>query len=582
MAVLKNAKFISVNNDGKTALIKSHSGWSERWFQIVAGNFRGKAFSDLLLYDRINGEAKLVSCDGKGNIKLIKHHKSWSNRWDLIVAGDFAATSQRTALLLYGRSTGKAKFLRSDDKGGFKLIKSYDGWRKSWDIIIPVRTGGQFDGLLFYDRTAGEGKIFSTDGNGNIKLLKHYKNWKKTWDIIVAGNFGSNAATSDVLFYRRVIGEGKFFSMTKTGKLTQVAHHKSWNKTWELIVPMHYHNARTKLLLYNREKGIGAFYRVQNFALKSMKMHFDWRTTWFSIVPGQFAPGSKYSFLLFEHGMRLSVRAFQCADDDCKRKAVISVAQINQWLEIANKVFSRAGIQFKPVQVLTVLNNTQINSLAGTSGLKKTSAEYKKREKYKAAAQKYAKGFVGDIVIYFRHGIDKKATGTGFSSKNAYYIALTGFEATTTTVYYQNGDSEDRQNIKLLAHEVGHYLGLDHTFVKIDYKNNPTPHAAVLAYMDKKNKKTMAVLDGDRVLVGDTPPDVKKRYFIDSKWNPADLSQEIRIKSASRGIDFTFNTDRHNVMSYFNCDDYYHITQDQYRQVYKTLRQENRKHLWVK
>ncbi|MEB2777851.1 hypothetical protein SYJ56_21235 [Algoriphagus sp. D3-2-R+10] len=569
------AKFIIAKNNGSFDAIKTHSNWRQSWFQIIPGSFVGGGYTDLLFYDRVHGEAKVYGSDGKGNITLAKHHKAWAKSWDIIVPGKFLIGPNLTSLFLYDRSKGEAKFLFPDNNGGFKTVKNHTGWRKSWDIIVPFDTGGAWTGLLLYDRTHGEGKFFSNDGKGNLTLIKHYTNWKKNWDIIVPGNFGKNILTNDLLFYRRVVGEAKFFSTDVNGKMTRLAHHTNWSPDWDILLPLG-SSSSTKLLCYNRADGLGVLSSIDSYNLKPIKSHKNWNKTWALIISGHFSADTGHGLLFYRHGIQLKIRAIKCADDNGTRMAQISVDEVNEWIDAANKAYAPAGVQFDHITMVNTLKNTTINKLAPNDDEDSRQVKIDK-QKSKDAADAFAKDFPGEIVIFFRYGRNDEAAGGGFSSSKADYVAMPGFSKTHTTAYYQDGSSKEIQNIKLLAHELGHYLGLDHTFVAVEYGENSD--AAVISYLNSVKSKTLDALDGDRNVVRDTPPDVGKGYFLGKDWNPADSSREIHIQSKILRIDLTFNPDRHNVMSYFNCDDYYRLTKDQCRRIQEFLHGSKRKHL---
>src|SRR5262245_7174160 len=59
------------------------------------------------------------------------------------------------------------------------------------------------------------------------------------------------------------------------------------------------------------------------------------------------------------------------------------------------------------------------------------------------------------MVVFFRWGPDPLPTGGGFSWTDYDFIAMPGFDDTQVC---------SSQNIGILAHEAGHYLGLPHTF----------------------------------------------------------------------------------------------------------------------
>ena len=117
------------------------------------------------------------------NLALLQSHEGWRQSWDMIVPGDFGGDGN-TDLLFYDRGGGVGEFYEVAG-GKIALLQTESGWRSSWDVILPLRLGLDFTALVFYDRSAGTGEIYSTDGAGNTSLLKTYFDWRTTWKAIV-------------------------------------------------------------------------------------------------------------------------------------------------------------------------------------------------------------------------------------------------------------------------------------------------------------------------------------------------------------------------------------------------------------
>ena len=92
--------------------------------------------------------------------------------------------------------------------------------------------------------------------------------------------------------------------------------------------------------------------------------------------------------------------------------------------------------------------------------------------------------------MLFRHGPGPNPTGGGFSWVDYDFVVMPGFDITTVC---------GKQNIGVFAHEVGHYLGLRHTFAR-EFETVAEADAWL-----KDHKGDVSCFDGDRL--SDTPPD---------------------------------------------------------------------------
>jgi hypothetical protein len=96
----------------------------------------------------------------------------------------------------------------------------------------------------------------------------------------------------------------------------------------------------------------------------------------------------------------------------------------------------------------------------------------------------------GKLILIFRHGPGAHPSGGGFSWVDYDFVVMPGFDVTTIC---------ERQNIGVFDHEVGHYLGLSHTFAS-EFKTVAEAEAWL-----KDHKGDVSSFDGDGL--ADTPPD---------------------------------------------------------------------------
>ena len=209
--------------------------------------------------------------------------------------------------------------------------------------------------------------------------------------------------------------------------------------------------------------------------------------------------------------------------DDCRgeRAAAIDPDQVRRWIEKANEVYAAAGVRFEfdPTPKSgdwALLPSTEVNDLSaelpGDIGW----------ERGKSLGNELASHFPGKVLLLFRHGPGDTPTGGGFSSTTYNFVALPGYDVTTVC---------GGQNEYLFAHEMGHYLGLNHTFRQFKTK-------AAAAEVLRSNGSKPSVFDADGI--AETPPEP----YIEELQCSSDTTVSLN------GIPFSLLRD--NVMSYYH------------------------------
>lgn len=148
------------------------------------------------------------------------------------------------------------------------------------------------------------------------------------------------------------------------------------------------------------------------------------------------------------------VRAIFLADDDGTRRVQVTPAQVLLWVAEANRVYQASGIRllFDAAESSgdwEELNSTLLNTMTGTA--------HPDWAQQMSLGNQIAAQTPDDMVVFFRWGPDAFPAGGGFSWTDYNFIVMPTFDT----------DVCGQQNIGLLAHEVGHYLGLPHTFSQV-------------------------------------------------------------------------------------------------------------------
>lgn len=184
----------------------------------------------------------------------------------------------------------------------------------------------------------------------------------------------------------------------------------------------------------------------------------------------------------------MGVQAYLVSDDDGGRKTHITPAQVTSWVDKANEIYSSINVHFNFDESAgsddwQEIQNTLINSMSGV--------DHPDWIAQRNAANGLAANTPDKMVVYFRWGPNQGSpTGGGFSWTDYDFIAMPGF--------YDTGVC-GQQNIGILAHEAGHYLGLAHTF---------SPTFGTIAEAENyfiSHGHDPAVFEGDGR--DDTPPD---------------------------------------------------------------------------
>lgn len=263
------------------------------------------------------------------------------------------------------------------------------------------------------------------------------------------------------------------------------------------------------------------------------------------------------------------------ANDDGTNLANISTQTVQNRISLLNQILYPAHIKFlfDPLTDFIQVNSTLLNldftlleqpNLAGGNWDHEPAVD---KESHAKARDEFARNLLGRLVIIYRNR--KKITKVTKAGGPLWKIANKNGGDSSSFGYYVNmsASSDDAS----LAHEIGHYLQLPHTFVEA--KNMADAVSIIKSYVEKGHPKRegLLALDGDRDVILDTPPDGSTAVFKTRK------SSDV-CSIPSKNINVTFSDgstskyvlapDKSLVMSYFkDCPIPQTISEEQARRV---------------
>ena len=239
------------------------------------------------------------------------------------------------------------------------------------------------------------------------------------------------------------------------------------------------------------------------------------------------------------------VHAFATSNDDGQEAAPATAESIYRSLQATNAYFAPAGIVFlfDPAKGFERIKSTLANyDSSGKPNDPHRNTTRANADRRTAIAKRHPR----EMVFFFRSfnnardpqtGHFKRATG-GFSGAKMNHI-VTGPGAGSGP---------------FLAHEIGHYLHLTHTFVT-NVNDVKTAAEKIREHVERGHPKSAGLdaLDGDRTEVKDTPADTAGMIWLSvgkEKCGPGSVAIPVKFRDGTERV-YELRPDKRNIMSYF-------------------------------
>ena len=237
----------------------------------------------------------------------------------------------------------------------------------------------------------------------------------------------------------------------------------------------------------------------------------------------------------------IHIHAVRVSNDNNSYPADITVYSLQKWIDYANAVYKPAGVKFLFEDGdFFELRSTLINSIDSTEGSQDWFSQ-------KTMLDKEVGKYPVKLLVFFIYG--DSITGpqrVGFSWVKYNFIIMPGFNAAEICGH---------QNIKMLAHEIGHYFGLSHTFGET-FTSRDTLLKRLAQYGE-------TYIDGDAL--SSTPPD-PALYEQMECYDESGSNDTVSINGV------LYRVPRNNVMSYYDYPEMT-ITDEQIEIIHRTLRE---------
>ena len=282
---------------------------------------------------------------------------------------------------------------------------------------------------------------------------------------------------------------------------------------------------------------------------------------------------------------RIRVQAIALADDDGSHAPDVTANQIKTRLEGVNTIYASANIEFlfdeqgDFFKMKSTLHNRDFTVLEepNVDGGKWDHLPETDEATHKEARNELAKQFPGRVVMLIHHREEFAEAGNLWS-----IVFNDGGSSGGTQFFIEMSEGLSANDI---AHELGHYLQLPHTF-NTGIETVSAAASKIRKYVEDEGhekKDGLDALDGDRAVIMDTPADVASSIWKNEGLNKCGSVSQINIPvkfSDGSERDYTLEPDRGNILSYFkSCSGTKTFSPQQIRRMRDALELRLRHHL---
>lgn len=282
---------------------------------------------------------------------------------------------------------------------------------------------------------------------------------------------------------------------------------------------------------------------------------------------------------------RLRLHGIATSDSDGQNASPVTATTVANLLPELNEIFGRSRIQidFDPATDFETRANTYLNRRFGVIGSLESYTDPDvppptTTSSYDTARRNAADENRGDITVFFAAPRD-----LAYSTSLGHWTLVPDSGGGSSGRFGRFVSWKHGVDASSLAHEIGHYLHNQHTFVG-GVDGVADAGQAIASYIDSGNPVAngLDALDGDRNYVTDTPADAAGSIFVEQfgdKCDP-DLGEiEIPVTYGNnQHATFTLAPDRSLVMSYFKgCGFENHFSPDQTTRMLDALALGNRR-----